>query len=103
MESILLHKTKSINCYSCGAGINGKITDDNKCNCEYCGNTNIILEGGNTKIATKANKPFSSLSTAKKVILLTSLAVVGVGLFLAITKTKKKKEKNNRKLLLFFK
>ena len=43
--------TKSINCGSCGAGLNNVIT--NKCKCDYCGNTNLILDGGFTKIIEK--------------------------------------------------
>jgi hypothetical protein len=43
------HKTKSLNCYSCGAGLIRKI-QSNICKCSYCKNNNLILEDGSTKI-----------------------------------------------------
>ena len=43
------YKFKSLNCYSCGAGLIKKI-DSNTCQCSYCKNTNLILEDGSTKI-----------------------------------------------------
>lgn len=43
------YKTKSLNCYSCGAGLIKKI-ESNTCKCNYCKNINLILEDGSTKI-----------------------------------------------------
>ena len=43
------YKIKSLNCNSCGASLIKKI-NSNLCKCRYCGNSNIILEDGTTKI-----------------------------------------------------
>ncbi len=40
-------KTISINCQSCGAGLQ---KDKDYCKCNYCGNVNIILRNGRTRI-----------------------------------------------------
>ena len=55
------YKIKSLNCYSCGAGLIKKI-ESKTCKCIYSKNTNLILEDGSTKIIEeieekpKANK-----------------------------------------------
>ena len=43
------YKTKSLNCHSCGAGLIKKI-ESNTCKCNYCKNTNLILDDGSTNI-----------------------------------------------------
>lgn len=49
------YNTKSLNCYSCGAGLIKKI-ESNSCKCSYCKNTNIILEDGSTKIIEEVER-----------------------------------------------
>ena len=81
--------TKSINCYSCGAGLNNVVT--NKCKCNYCGNTNLILDGGFTKIIdivdTKVVKKETKSQPVKidkwVIILLSCISVVFLFYFIS--------------------
>ncbi len=100
--------TQSVNCFSCGAGLKLKKSDDTTCNCEYCKNTNLILEGGKTKIfkpvpvGKSKPKKLSKVTMTALMIGALCIGVAGVALYMSRIKKEKDKEKKklNRLLLL---
>ena len=71
--------TKSINCDSCGAGLVNPVQD--RCACSYCGNTNLILKGGRTKIISVRSVPGSVKKDAARLSFSQILLLVLFGIF----------------------
>jgi len=106
-------KVKSLNCESCGGGLTINISNGKTCDCKYCGNTNMILEDGKTKVIPKeVAKPApkegevtgSGMKSSTAIMIgMIVLGVVGVGAYLIYKKMKEKEKisgKRKRLLLL---
>jgi ribosomal protein S27E len=82
-------ESKSINCNSCGAGLNKSF---GYCNCSYCGNTNLISTDGKTKITENekyVNMPRLSGKNVAPTIIKTAMYVFVPMLILTIMARKK--------------
>lgn len=104
-------KTKSLNCESCGAGLRMVKTDDKTCDCEHCGNTNIILEDGKTKVVEKqipepkpATKDDSQHKMSKSTMMILGVvmgvAAIGAAYYIYKKIKQDKEQSNGRKRLL---
>lgn len=71
-------ETKSLNCASCGAGLNS--ISLSHCVCSYCGNTNKILANGitmvdNPKKKSDPDNSFKNLTTSQKILVIGVIAL----------------------------
>jgi hypothetical protein len=79
-------KTKSLNCDSCGGGLTINMSNGKTCDCEYCGNTNLILESGKTKILSevcvpKKTETIKTKSKPMNIFVMMLFGVAAIGLF----------------------
>lgn len=97
---------KSLNCESCGAGLQLRY-NSKTCDCEYCGNTNMILDDGKTKViqkviakpAPKEDKVASGKMGSSTAIMIgvIALGVIGMGAYLIYKKMKEKEKFSGRR------
>ncbi|HWY12338.1 MAG TPA: hypothetical protein VN026_13480 [Bacteroidia bacterium] len=57
-------RISSINCGSCGAGLSVISKNETSCKCDYCGNINLILKDGKTKVVQEIEKPVPKKDSA---------------------------------------
>ncbi len=98
-------RISSINCESCGAGL-GSISSRDSCKCDYCGNINLILKDGKTKIISipkkdpiptvSIKKEESKLSNNAKWIIILGVGILGLA-FIYYYFIKKNKDDENKK------
>ena len=81
-------KTKSLNCESCGAGLTINMSNGKTCDCDYCGNTNLILESDKIKTLSEVYVPKKTETAKTKskpmnmlVMILVGVAAIGVFLY----------------------
>jgi hypothetical protein len=104
-------KTKSLNCESCGGGLTINMSNGKTSDCQYCGNTNMILEDGKTKVIEKPigvptpkdDKVGSGkkMSAGTMAMLVVGMCVVGIAGFYIYKKIKERdSESKKRKRIL---
>jgi len=102
-------KSKSLNCESCGGGLRINMSNGKTCDCEYCGNTNMILDEGKTKVIENVVDNPAPKGEEKKEVSKKTMIILGVIMGVAAIgaayyfykKTKQyKEEKSGRKRLL---